>query len=349
MTSAEPVTRGAIVLKSRQFRVERETTWRELEKLLDQIAAAGVGALTIEQRERFPQLYRSALSSLSVARAIALDRAMVEYLNNLCLRAFLAVYAPPRNIKREFATFCTQQIPAAVRSLRWHVGIMIVLLALSSFSGYHLVHRNEGWFEELVPVDLANGRGPLSTAIELRTILTAPLPGFTRTLAMVANALFTHNTTVGLLMFGLGFLAGVPTVMIWLQQGFVLGAFFALHSARGLTTEFAGWVFIHGVTELGALILFGAAGLRLGELLVFPGNHSRVDNFAIQAPIAGAVAVCGGAMLVIAAVLEGVLRQAIVSTDIRLTVAIASLAFWLLYFALAGRNHKENGIAIPRR
>lgn len=349
MTPLKSGIRSAIVLRSGQFRLEREAAWKELEQQLNQISAGGVEALAIEQRERFPQLYRSALSSLSVARAIALDRALIEYLNNLCLRAFLAIYAPPRNIWRELSDFWVRQIPEAVRGLRWHAAIMILLLTLGSVSGFHLVQQSEGWFDALVPASLANGRGPLSTAAELRKVLTAPLPGFTRTVEMVADALFTHNTTIGLLMFGLGFLAGVPTVLICMQQGVILGAFFALHSARGLTAEFAGWVFIHGVTELGALVLFGAAGLRLGDLLVFPGEHSRVDNFAIHAPAAGAVAVCAGMMLVVAAVLEGVLRQAIISTDARLTVAGCSLVFWIWYLAFAGRNRKADGIAIPGR
>jgi len=338
MSSAPLTAERSVVMRSRQFRLERESTWRELEQLLEQIAANGVMALAIEQRQRFPQLYRSALSSLSVARAIALDRALIEYLNNLCLRAFLTVYAPPRHITRDLSVFVQQQIPSAVRGLRWHAAIMVALLLLGSLSGFVLVHRNEGWFTELVPVDLANGRGPLSTSAELRSVLTAPLPGLMQTTEMVANSLFTHNTTIGLLMFGMGFLAGIPTVLFCVQQGLILGAFFALHSARGLTTEFAGWVFIHGVTELGAIVLFGAAGLRLGELLVFPGKHSRIDNYALHAPTAGMVAVCGGAMLVIAAILEGVFRQAVISTDVRLTMAAGSLLFWLWYFGLAGRT-----------
>ena len=55
-------------LKSRQFRLEREQTWVELEVLLDRVERSGVGALSAEDLHRLPALYRGVLSSLSVAR-----------------------------------------------------------------------------------------------------------------------------------------------------------------------------------------------------------------------------------------------------------------------------------------
>ena len=51
-------------------------------------------ALSLDELERLPILYRAALSSLSVARTIALDRNLLLYLENLALRAYLAVYGP---------------------------------------------------------------------------------------------------------------------------------------------------------------------------------------------------------------------------------------------------------------
>ena len=68
---------------------------------------------------------------------------------------------------------------------------------------------------------------------------------------MFANVLFNHNTMVGILSFGLGLAAGVPTVMLSVYQGLALGAFLALHYDRGLTVDFLGWLSIHGTTELG--------------------------------------------------------------------------------------------------
>ncbi|MCA9513651.1 MAG: hypothetical protein KC635_01795, partial [Myxococcales bacterium] len=58
-------------LKSFEFRREREAQWRELEQLVDRVEGRGLGALSAEELHRLPSLYRAALSSLSVARAIS--------------------------------------------------------------------------------------------------------------------------------------------------------------------------------------------------------------------------------------------------------------------------------------
>jgi uncharacterized membrane protein SpoIIM required for sporulation len=329
--------RGAVVLKSVSFRREREVGWLELEALIEQVRTHGVAALSSEQLERFPLLHRSALSSLSVARAIALDRALIDYLDNLALRSFLAFYTPPLDPRATAWAFLTHGFPAAVRALRVHVLIALAALVLGTVSGFVLVNGNEGWFTALVPAGLAGGRGPASTAAELMSgEIAQGVPA--NVLDAIANGLFSHNTLVALLAFGLGLVAGVPAILLTAYQGLILGAFIALHAHRGLSLEFAGWVGIHGVTEMLALVLFAAAGLRLGEILVFPTESSRADAFAIHGPQAARVAAGGVAMLAIAAVLEGYFRAAVGSTDARLTIALLTLAGWACYFAFAGRN-----------
>jgi uncharacterized membrane protein SpoIIM required for sporulation len=329
--------RGAVSLKSVTFRRERELGWMELELLIEQVRAHGMRSLSSEQLERFPLLHRAALSSLSVARAIALDRALIDYLDNLALRSFLTFYTPPLDVVAAARRFVARGFPAAVRALRAHVLVALAALVIGVVSGYVLVDGNEGWFTALVPAALADGRGPGSTRADLMANeIAAGVPA--NVLDAIANGLFSHNTLVALLAFGLGLLAGVPAILLTAYQGLTLGAFIALHVHRGLGVEFAGWVGIHGVTELLALVLFAAAGLRLGEILVFPAERTRADAFAIHGPQAAKVAAGGVAMLAIAAVLEGYFRAAVASTDARLAIALFSLVAWTAYLALAGRE-----------
>ena len=65
-------------LKSYEFRRERAASWRELEELVARCEKKGPGRLTGKELARLPVLYRAALSSLSVARSISLDRAVVD-------------------------------------------------------------------------------------------------------------------------------------------------------------------------------------------------------------------------------------------------------------------------------
>ena len=328
--------RGVLVMHSVRFRREREESWLQLEDLIEQVRLHGIRSLSSDQLERFPLLHRSALSSLSVARAIALDRALVDYLDNLALRSFLTFYAPPLDLAATVRGFLLDGFPRAVRALRPHLAVALLALLIGTISGFVLVNGHEGWFTDLVPAELAGGRGPASTAAELMsTEIAAPVPA--NPFDAIANALFSHNTLVALLTFGLGMLAGIPSILLTVYQGTILGAFVALHYHRGLTTAFAGWVGIHGVTELLALILFAAAGMRIGEILVFPGELSRADAFAAHGPQAAKVAAGAVAMLAVAAVLEGYFRAAVQSTDARLTIALVSLAAWTAYFGWSGR------------
>lgn len=328
---------SAAVLKSREFRKERESGWRELEELISIAQTMGMRALSNDDLRRLPLLYRAALSSLSVARSIALDRALVAYLDNLALRAFLVIYARPIAVGAGIWEFLGRGLPRAVRSIRWQVGIALCAMVLGIVSGFALVNHDEGWFTVIVPAGLAQGRGPSSSREELLRVLSAR-PQASAALLTMANYLFSNNTLVALLMFGLGVLAGVPTLLLTFANGLVLGAFLALHFHRGLLGEFTGWVSIHGVTELGALVLFAAAGLKLGELVLFPGRYTRTDALNLGGPTAGEVAVGGVLMLLVAAVLEGVFRQIIGDTNLRLTVALASLLLWIGYYARVGRR-----------
>jgi uncharacterized membrane protein SpoIIM required for sporulation len=206
-------------------------------------------------------------------------------------------------------------------------------LAIGTIVGFALTEAQESWFTALVPAGLAGGRGAASTRAELyRRELFAPSPGPLQAIAVIANFLFTHNTMVGILAFGLGFAAGVPTVLLLAYQGVVLGAFLALHYNRGLFVEFLGWVSIHGVTELTATVLCGAAGLLIADKILFPGRYSRVDSLAIHGRAAGQIAVGAVALFFVAAILEGVFRQLVQSTPLRLVVAAATALLWIVYF-----------------
>jgi uncharacterized membrane protein SpoIIM required for sporulation len=325
-----------LTLKSREFRRERETGWSELEALVSRAHEHGMKSLSTAELLRFPLLYRAALSSLSVARSIALDRALLAYLEDLALRAFLAIYARPLAIGESIREFLLRSLPRAVRSIKAQVFLALGALLLGILSGYLLVNGDEGWYTVIIPAGLAGGRGPASTREELSKVL------FSKgrsggSLLVFANLLFSNNTLVSLLAFGLGVLGGIPTILLIFANGLMAGAFIALHAHRGLAQEFTGWLLIHGVTELGAIVIFSAAGLKLGQLILFPGRHSRADALAIHGAAIGEAAVGGVLMLLVAAVLEGVFRETVANTDQRLIIAFVSFLFWTLYFTFVGR------------
>ena len=188
---------------------------------------------------------------------------------------------------------------------------------------------------------MAGGRDPRATVEFLRSTLGHGKAGGEDqgALHLFATSLFTHNSRVSIMSFALGFAFGVPTMMLEYYQGIGLGAMLAVFSAKGLGVDFGGWLFIHGTTELFAAALSGAAGLRIGIAVVFPGSRSRLQAAAEAGRTAGKVMVGVILMLLAAGLLEGFGRQLITDTVMRYAIGSLMLAFWLAYFYIPRREN----------
>ena len=128
------------------------------------------------------------------------------------------------------------------------------------------------------------------------------------------------------------FAFGVPTAMLLVYNGAMVGAMLALFASQGLGYEMGGWLIIHGSTEFFAIVLAGAAGISIGWSVVFPGERSRLE--AATASGRSAAIVMGGVviMLAIAGLLEGFGRQLITSDAARYAIGLGMLAAWMGYF-----------------
>lgn len=326
-----------VQLKSASFRAEREASWRELEGLVARVEKDGVRALTPAELSRLPVLYRATLSSLSVARAISLDRNVLEWLESLCGRAYLAVYGTRRHLREALGDFFARRFPRAVRAHAWHLALSWALLLLGVLAGFALTRSDPERFYAFVDAHYAQGRGPTSSTESLRAVLYSE-KGAAEMLQTFAAFLFSNNARIGLMAFALGFAAGAPTALLLFSNGLVMGAFAALYASRGLGWEFWAWVLPHGVTELTAVALCGAAGLALGQALLFPGQEERLAALARRGREAGVVALGAVFLFFLAALVEGIFRQLVHQVPVRWAVAAGSALVLWSWLATAGRE-----------
>jgi len=318
------------LLKSQRFRQAREDDWRRLERLMDKAEKGSASKLTDAEILAVPVLYRSTLSALSVARETSLDQGLIDYLETLSARAYFFVYGSRATIQDRMVAFFRTDWPASVRGLWRETLISAALMLLGALVAGWLVMHEPEWFYAFVPADLSGGRDPAASTETLRATLDGA--DGAQGLSAFAAYLFTHNAQVALLAFALGFALCLPTGLLILYNGATLGAFFALFASRGLGFELGGWLLIHGVTELFAVILAGAAGLRIGWAVAFPGQKRRLDA-AVEAGRTAGIAMGGVVvMLMFAGLLEGFGRQLIVDTGLRYAVAAATALIWGLYF-----------------
>jgi uncharacterized membrane protein SpoIIM required for sporulation len=329
---------SGVPLRSARFRREREARWRELARIVGKVEKSGLGELSQREVGRLPALYRHALASFSVARAISLDRNLLDFLRSLAARGFFAVYGTRHRVFVSLAAFFGAAFPRAVRRYLPHLALAWLGLLLGTAIGYEVTRHDPERYFSFVDAAYAQGRNPSSTAAELRKVLEARTDGFGSGLALFASFLFSHNARIGMLCFALGIVFGVPTVVLLLMNGMILGAMTALHVSKGLGAEWWLWVLPHGVTELSAVCLCGAGGLALGQALLFPGERTRRDALAEHGRRAAALVGGAIAMLFLAGLIEGIFRQTVADATARGAMAAATAALWIAYFALAGRR-----------
>ena len=325
-----------MLVNASRFRAAHAAEWERLERLVTRIEKRSIRVLSDDDLLALPLLYRSALSSLSVARETSLDRSLIVYLEQLCTRAYFQLYGVPSSALSQLKRFFVHSWPAAIQAIWRETLVAFLLTVAAAVVGYLLVRSDPTWFYGIVGDGLASGRDPSASADTLRQTLYAKHDDM---LATFAAALFTHNAQIAIFAFALGFAFAVPTVLLMVYNGLMLGAFLAVFVPKGLGFAFTGWIMIHGTTELFAIIIAGAAGFRIGTAIAFPGRNARGDS-AVQAGKAGAVAMAGTVvMLAVAGLLEGIGRQTITDDVSRYAIGAVMLAGWLLYFYLPRGRH----------
>lgn len=319
-------------LRSYQFRREREKTWRELDRLIREVERGRVRRLSFQDLYRLPHLYRSTLSGLSVARAISLDKGLVRYLESLSARAYMAVYGNRLSFSEAVKQLVVRQIPDAVRQSLFPILLSAAFLFLGVLAGYFLVLLDPDKYFAIVPHYLAGDRTPYSDPAILRASLHSDANYEASGLTAFASSLFAHNAMIGIFAFALGFAATAPTALLMFYNGLSIGAMFRVFDMHRLGFDFFSWLSIHGTTELFAIILCGAGGIILGNAIIFPGRYTRTENLAVEGRRAGLLVITAIIMLFVAALIEGIARQTVQASGLRLLIGTLFLALWIAYF-----------------
>jgi len=322
----------AAALRSDRFRQVREQDWKRLELIVTRMEKGRLGKISDEDLLELPVLYRTVASSLSVARETSLDAATLGYLESLIQRAWFLVYGPRTTLWSWLRRFLGGEWSRAVRAIWPELMIALALMLAGTFVGWTLCVQNPDWFYSFMPIELAGDRVPGAS----REVLNAGL--FNNQdqpdQGVFAASLFSHNAGIAIMCFALGFAFGIPSLLLLVQNTTMLGAILWLYHGQGLDYEIAGWLSIHGTTELFAILLAGGAGLHIGRSMAFPGEKSLVEAAAAAGQRAAVVMAGVVVMLLIAGLLEGFARQLVNATEVRLAIGGGMLAFWLAYFFL---------------
>jgi uncharacterized membrane protein SpoIIM required for sporulation len=149
----------------------------------------------------------------------------------------------------------------------------------------------------------------------------------------------SNNIGVSFRTFASGLAYGVGSIFFLFYNGLIFGAVAGHLTNVGFTETFFTFVIAHGSFELTAIVISGAAGIKMGYNLLNPGNRTRLDALKQAGAIAIRLVYGVIVMLVIAAFIEAFWS----SNNVLLPWQkyLVGGALWLVviaYLSLSGRH-----------
>jgi uncharacterized membrane protein SpoIIM required for sporulation len=153
---------------------------------------------------------------------------------------------------------------------------------------------------------------------------------------LMASGIITNNVRVAIACFAGGIFLGVGSLALLGFNGLMIGATAGHFANQGLLGYLLEFILGHGLLELFAIWVAGAAGFLLGRSVVAPGNLSRSDALVLSGRTA--VRMVGGAavLLVASGLIEGFVSAGGGDVTFRATASVGSLAFLAAYLLNGG-------------
>lgn len=254
---------------------------------------------------------------------------VTAYLNGLASRIYLGIYRNKKEESSRIVRFWKTELPLVVRKYHREILyafiIFILFAVIAAFSAAH----DEGFvrgilgdsYVDMTEDNIAKGDpfGVYKRDDQLSMFLW----------------IATNNIKVSFLIFICGFLLSIGSIWQLFKNGVMIGAFQYYFFAKGLGLASVLVIWIHGTLEISSVIISGAAGMVLGNSILFPGTQRRLDSLK-----------CGGKdglklmiglvpVFLMAAFLEGfVTRYSRMPVALSVSILAGSLAFVTWYFVL---------------
>ena len=279
------------------------------------------------------RLYRRAASDLSQARSLGLNPGEVTLLNGLVGRAYGLIYTPERGGAASVGTFFTREFPACLRRNFAFLAASVLVSLAGAALGLAASLANREAMDVLMGPEFVQAMDEVGRRHQAGQDW---LPAEAR--AIASSGIMANNILVSFNAFAGGILLGIFTLYVLFHNGIMLGAVAVAAARHGTSYELWGFVAPHGVLELPAIFIAGAAGLMLGYALVNPGEYSRRTALAMAGREAIVLVFGVVAMLVIAGLIEGFFSPVVMPPIIKLLVAAVLFTGEVLYFVGAGRG-----------
>lgn len=288
---------GAPLVTPLQFEALYQPEWTELEGLLDQLLERRKSHAPI-QGERVAVLYRRACEHLALARARSYPAYILNPLERLTAEAHQVIYQ-----RREFGLaklrqFLAVEFPATVRANAGYIWLSAALFYIPAIAIGGLMYVRPELILSVVDA---------STAASFEHMYAEAAKSIGREAQsdwLMFGYYIRHNIGIAFQCFAGGLFAGIGSLFYLIYNGAIIGAVAGYLTERGHGPTFWAFVVTHSAFELTAIVLAGAAGLKIGYSLVAPGRLTRMQSLVAATRTRAPIVAGAACMLLIAAALE---------------------------------------------
>jgi len=310
--------------------------WTALEKTLDWLEQAPDRRMTVEESERFYNLYQRASADLARLAVLPSQAEIRQYIEWLVARAYTEIHEARERKRFRPWRFVTEEFPRAFRRRVRAFQLAAALTLLGTGFGAMALAIDREAKAVLMPFEGLQ-QTPAERVAQEKREMGRNLSGVK---TRFSAALMTHNTQVALMTLAFGMTFGVGTVIELFYNGVILGAvgFDYVHGGQGIFL--LGWLLPHGVMEIPAILIAGQAGFVIAHALIGWGSRtSRAER--LRSALPDIVSLAGGAalMLVWAAIVESFLSQyhePVVPYGVKIAFGVVEAALLTLYLSRAG-------------
>ncbi|HTO72438.1 MAG TPA: stage II sporulation protein M [Gemmatimonadales bacterium] len=307
---------------------DKRASWAAFGQLAERAARHGLDSFAADELPAFAGAYREVAADLARARTYQADPRTLAELERLVAAGHNVLYRDRRRTFRRIWLVVTREFPAAVFEARGTVFIALCAFWLPAAAGFTLLRANPPLGEELLPESMLsradageerirNGKGYYEAEEGERPLMAAEI--------------ITNNVQVAFFCFAGGIFFGFGALLSLGFNGLILGALAGHFANRGLLGYLGRFVIGHGVLELNAICIAGAAGFLLGRALIAPGDLPRADAVRLAGRVALRLVGMTVVMLLGAGLIEGLVSAGAGGWKERLAYSGASAVLLLLY------------------
>jgi uncharacterized membrane protein SpoIIM required for sporulation len=289
--------------------------------------------------DELAELYIEITDDLSYSRTFYPKSKTTAYLNQLTIKIHHKLYKNKKEDVSKFKTFWQKELPQIMFNSRKELltsflifFISMVIGVVSTSGDQRFVRMILGDYYVNMTIENIKKGDPLAVYKDNES-------------SLMFISITMNNIKVSFFAFIFGIFMSIGTGYILLSNGIMLGSFQYFFAQYGLLLESIRVVWIHGTLEISAIIIAGAAGIKMGNSYLFPGTYTRLHSFRNGAMDGLKIVLGIVPMFIAAGFLESfVTRHTEMPYILSFFIILLSLAFVIWYFIIYPLKLKQIGV-----